>query len=62
MKRLLLALAIPLAVAPAAAAWTWPTDGAVLQPFTFDEGHPYGPGQHRESTSRARLAHPCARP
>src|SRR4051812_38353260 len=45
-----LALAAVLAVlafAPTASAWTWPADGAVLQPFLFDPAHPYAAGQHR---------------
>ena len=32
---------------PAAHAWIWPTDGQVLQPFTFDPANPYAAGQHR---------------
>src|SRR3954471_18563022 len=47
MRRLLLALAIALVVAPAASAWTWPADGMVLRPFEFDPAHPYAGGQHR---------------
>src|SRR5215213_8435111 len=47
MRRLLLALAIALVVAPAASAWTWPADGVVLRPFAFDPAHPYAGGQHR---------------
>jgi hypothetical protein len=35
------------ALAPAAGAWTWPSSGAVLQPFVFDSAHPYAAGQHR---------------
>ena len=31
----------------AAAAWTWPVRGPVLQTFSFDPAHPYGAGQHR---------------
>ena len=30
-----------------AGAWTWPADGPVLQPFSFDPEHPKAPGQHR---------------
>ena len=30
-----------------ASAWTWPSDGAVLRPFSFDRDHPYAAGQHR---------------
>jgi len=36
-----------LALPTAAAAWTWPVDGRVLRPFTFDPAHPYAAGQHR---------------
>src|SRR5205085_2258881 len=34
-------------IAMSAAAWTWPADGLVLQPFAFDPAHPYAAGQHR---------------
>jgi len=50
MKRLLLMTAAAFAVlvwAPVAGAWTWPADGALLQPFVFDRTHPYAAGQHR---------------
>src|SRR5471032_1911806 len=47
MRRLLFVLAVALAVAPAASAWTWPVDGPVLQPFSFDRTQPYAAGQHR---------------
>jgi murein DD-endopeptidase MepM/ murein hydrolase activator NlpD len=43
----LLAVLCALVVAPTAGAWTWPTSGAVLQPFSFDPAHPYAAGQHR---------------
>jgi len=33
--------------APVARAWTWPVDGPVLRPFSFDRAHPYAAGQHR---------------
>jgi len=36
-----------LAWTPAAYAWSWPVQGPVLQPFTYDEAHPYAAGQHR---------------
>jgi Peptidase family M23 len=32
---------------PAASAWSWPVQGPVLQPFAYDEEHPYDAGQHR---------------
>src|SRR5438876_9514480 len=41
---ILCALASPVA---AARAWTWPVDGPVLRPFSFDRAHPYAVGQHR---------------
>jgi Peptidase family M23 len=36
-----------LAWAPAAYAWSWPVQGPVVQPFAYDESHPYASGQHR---------------
>ena len=33
--------------APVANAWSWPVHGPVLQPFSYDEAHPYDAGQHR---------------
>jgi hypothetical protein len=33
--------------APAAYAWSWPVQGPVVQPFSYDESHPYASGQHR---------------
>ena len=47
MRRFLLVLLVALAAVPAARAWTWPTDGQVLQPFSFDPASPYAAGQHR---------------
>src|SRR5438552_1422922 len=32
---------------PVAHAWSWPVKGPVLQPFAYDEAHPYASGQHR---------------
>ena len=32
---------------PMAQAWTWPVNGPVLRPFSFDRAHPYAAGQHR---------------
>jgi len=50
MKRILallpVLLALQVGVSPAL-AWTWPVDGPVLQPFTFDADNPYAGGQHR---------------
>src|SRR5580765_1879305 len=36
-----------LVLAGTADAWTWPTGGPVVQPFSFDQAHPYAAGQHR---------------
>jgi len=36
-----------LAWTPVAHAWSWPVQGPVLQPFSYDEAHPYATGQHR---------------
>jgi hypothetical protein len=51
LKTLTLRLALPVVVllawAPVAHAWSWPAHGPVLQPFSYDEAHPYGAGQHR---------------
>ena len=47
MRRFLLALVIALAVVAPAGAWTWPADGPVLQPFSFDPEVPKAPGHHR---------------
>src|SRR4051794_25836123 len=48
MRRLLLAaLFAALLLTPIAHAWTWPAQGAVLQPFVFDPAHPFAAGQHR---------------
>jgi hypothetical protein len=48
--RLALSVAAVLAAlvcTPVAGAWSWPADGAVLQPFVFDPAHPYASGEHR---------------
>jgi len=47
MRRLTLTALLFLAWTPAAHAWTWPVHGPVLQPFSYDEDHPYEAGQHR---------------
>ena len=47
LRRILTVLLVALAVVPPAGAWTWPVDGPVLQPFSFDPAHPYSAGQHR---------------
>ena len=47
MRRFLLALAIALAIVAPAGAWTWPADGPVIQPYSFDPDQPKAPGYHR---------------
>jgi hypothetical protein len=47
IRRLAILLLVFLAWAPAAYAWSWPVQGPVLQPFSYDESHPYADGQHR---------------
>ena len=47
MRRILLVLVLALAVVAPAGAWTWPADGVVLQPFSFDRELPKAAGQHR---------------
>ena len=32
---------------PVAHAWSWPVQGPVLEPFSYDEADPYASGQHR---------------
>jgi hypothetical protein len=46
-RRLALLLFLFLVWTPAAYAWSWPVQGKVLQPFSYDEAHPYAAGQHR---------------
>ncbi|MDQ3858968.1 MAG: M23 family metallopeptidase, partial [Actinomycetota bacterium] len=48
MRRLIALLPVLLVLvgAPPAAAWTWPTDGPVLQTFRLGDD-PYAAGQHR---------------
>src|SRR3954466_13078230 len=48
MRRVLLLVAVAAMICvPEAGAWTWPTDGVVLQSFVFDPVHPYAAGEHR---------------
>ncbi len=47
MRRRSLLVLLLLLFVPAAAGWTWPVQGPVLQTFSFDPAHPYGAGQHR---------------
>jgi hypothetical protein len=42
-----LVVLVLLVWAPAAYAWSWPVQGPVVQPFAYDESHPYASGQHR---------------
>src|SRR6266550_8322764 len=56
---ILCALALPVA---AARAWTWPVDGPVLRPFSFDHAHPYAGGQHRGVNLGAPSGNPVHAP
>jgi hypothetical protein len=51
LKTLIRCIAVPLIAflvwAPAANAWSWPVEGPVLRPFSYDEANPYASGQHR---------------
>jgi Peptidase family M23 len=47
LSRLALPLVVFLIWTPAALAWSWPVQGPVLQPFSYDPAHPYAAGQHR---------------
>jgi hypothetical protein len=51
-----------LVLADTAAAWTWPTGGAVVQPFSFDHAHPYAAGQHRGIDVSGAEGEPVAAP
>src|ERR1700746_1634232 len=46
-RRRALPVVLFLAWTPVAHAWSWPVQGPVLQPFAYDESHPYASGQHR---------------
>ena len=47
IRRLALVLFVFGVWTPAAYAWSWPVQGPVVQPFSYDEAHPYASGQHR---------------
>ena len=47
MRRILLVLVVALVVVAPAGAWTWPADGPVIQPYSFDHEFPKAAGQHR---------------
>ena len=48
MRRFVLAaVLVALVFVPAAAAWTWPAPGDVVQAYSFDPARPYASGQHR---------------
>jgi hypothetical protein len=47
LRRTIVPLVVFFVWAPAAQAWSWPVQGPVLQPFSYDESHPYAAGQHR---------------
>src|SRR3954454_17530420 len=63
MRRLLPATAILLALllTPLAGAWTWPTDGIVLRPFSLGDD-PYAGGQHRGIDVAGAAGSPVAAP
>lgn len=47
LRRLIVPVLVFLVWTPVARAWSWPVQGPVLQPFAYDESHPYAAGQHR---------------
>jgi Peptidase family M23 len=47
LPRLALPFLVFLVWTPAAYAWSWPVQGPVLQPFSYDPANPYAAGQHR---------------
>jgi peptidase M23-like protein len=46
-RRIVLPVLAFLVWTPVAHAWSWPVQGPVVQPFAYDEAHPYAAGQHR---------------
>ena len=47
LRRFVVLAVVFLVWTPVAHAWSWPVKGPVLQPFAYDEAHPYASGQHR---------------
>ena len=47
LRKLTTTVVIFLVWVPVASAWSWPVQGPVLAPFSYDEAHPYDAGQHR---------------
>jgi hypothetical protein len=47
IRRSALLLVVFFVWTPVAYAWSWPVQGPVVQPFSYDEAHPYASGQHR---------------
>jgi hypothetical protein len=47
LRRFVVLTLVFLVWTPVAHAWSWPVKGPVLQPFAYDEAHPYASGQHR---------------
>lgn len=46
-RRIVLLAVLFLVWTPVASAWSWPLQGPVLRPFSYDETQPYAAGQHR---------------
>jgi hypothetical protein len=46
-RRIIVPVLAFLVWTPVAHAWSWPVQGPVVQPFAYDEAHPYASGQHR---------------
>src|SRR5437763_1640832 len=55
-------LLVLLTLPEAAGAWSWPVDGPVLRPFSFDPAHPYAGDQHRGIDIGAPSGAPVAAP
>ena len=47
VRRTALIYALFLTWTPVASAWSWPLEGPVLRPYSYDETQPYAAGQHR---------------